>query len=118
MSRRAVTLLIASVGVAGSLLVAALVAVPYGPLPPGPTYNTLGPLNGKPIVAIQGRCTYAPSGHLNMVTVSFYRGPGASPPFNKFAALQVWLSPFEGVVPQAEIFPPGQPQQQLNQQDT
>jgi PDZ domain-containing protein len=118
MSRRAVTLLIASVGVAGSLLVAALVAVPYVALTPGPTYNTLGPLNGKPIVAIQGRRTYAPSGHLNMVTVSFFGGPGASPPFNIFAALQAWLSPHEAVVPQAEIFPPGQSQQQVNQQDT
>jgi len=118
MSRRAVTLLIAAVGVVGALLVAALAAVPYVALTPGPTFNTLGPLNGKAIVRIEVRRTYPASGHLNMVTVSFIGGPGANPAFNIFAALQAWLSPHDAVVPQAEIFPPGQSQQQVNQQDT
>lgn len=118
MSRRAVTLLIAGVGVIGALLVAAVVPVPYVALMPGPTYNTLGPLGGKPIVEINGHRTYPTSGHLNMVTVQFLGGPGANPPFNIFAALQAWLSPHEAVVPQAEIFPPGQSAQQVDRQDT
>src|ERR1017187_1307293 len=88
MSRRAVTLLIAGVGVVGALLVAAILPVPYVALIPGPTFNTLGPLNGKPIVRIEGRRTYSASGHLNMVTVSFIGGPDARPPFNIFAALE------------------------------
>jgi PDZ domain-containing protein len=53
-----------------------------------------------------------------MVTVSYYGGPGANPPFNIFAALKAWLSPHEAVVPQQEIFTPGQTQQQVFQQDT
>jgi PDZ domain-containing protein len=118
MSRRAVTLLIASLGVAASLLISALVPVPYVALMPGPTYNTLGPLSGKPIVQITGRRTYSPTGNLNMVTVSYFGGPGAQPPFNVFAALEAWLTPHEAVVPQAEIFPPGQSRQEVNQQDT
>lgn len=118
MSRRAVTLLIASVGVVGALLVAALVPVPYVALLPGPTYNTLGPLGHKPIVEISGHRTFPTDGHLNMVTVSYIGGPGAQPPFNIFAALQSWLSPHDAVVPQQELFPPGQTQQQVQRQDT
>jgi len=118
MSRRAVTLLIASVGVIGALLVAALLPVPYVALLPGPTYNTLGPLGHKPVVQISGHRTFPTDGHLNMVTVSYIGGPGAQPPFNIFAALQAWLSPHNAVVPQQELFPAGQTQQQVLKQDT
>ncbi len=118
MSRRAVTLMIAALGAVGSLLVAWLVQVPYVALTPGPTFNTLGPLGGKPIVQVIGHRTFPTSGHLNMVTVSYEGGPGAVPPFNIFSAIAAWLSPHNAVVPQSELFPPGQSQQQVIKQDT
>jgi PDZ domain-containing protein len=118
MSRRAVTLLIAGIGLVACLAIVFAVPVPYVALLPGPTYNTLGPLNGKPVVQISGHRTYTAPGHLNMVTVSYIGGPGANPPFNIFAALQAWLSPHEAVVPQEELFPPGQTQQQVVKQDS
>ena len=118
MSRRAVTLLIAGIGVLACLVVVFLVPVPYVALIPGPTYNTLGPLDGKPVIQISGHRTYTAPGHLNMVTVSYIGGPGANPPFNIVAALQAWLSPHEAVVPQQELFPPGQTQQQVVKQDS
>jgi Lon-like protease len=101
-----------------SLVVALLVPVPYVALIPGPTYNTLGPLDGKPVVQVTGHHTYPTSGHLNMVTVSYIGGPGANPPFNIFAAIQAWLSPHEAVVPQEELFPPGKTQAQVVKQDS
>ena len=118
MSRRAITLLIAGIGVLVCLVVVFAVPVPYVALIPGPTYNTLGPLDGKPVIQISGHRTYTAPGHLNMVTVSYIGGPGANPPFNIFAALQAWLSPHEAVVPQQELFPPGQTQQQVVKQDS
>jgi PDZ domain-containing protein len=118
MSRRAATLMIAALGTVGSLLVAWLVQVPYVALTPGPTYNTLGPLGGKPIIQIIGHRTFAAPGHLNMVTVSYEGGPGAIPPFNIFSAIAAWLNPHDAVVPQSELFPPGQTQQQVIKQDT
>lgn len=118
MSRRAVTLLIAGIGVLACLIVVFLVPVPYVALTPGPTYNTLGKLDGKPVVQITGHRTYQAPGHLNMVTVSYIGGPGANPPFNILAAIQAWLSPHEAVVPQQELFPPGKTQQQVVKQDT
>ncbi|MGN6790780.1 MAG: YlbL family protein [Streptosporangiaceae bacterium] len=118
MSRRAVTLLIAGIGFVASVVIVFTVPVPYVALLPGPTYNTLGPLNGKPVVQISGHRTYSAPGHLNMVTVSYIGGPGANPPFNIFAALQAWLSPHEAVVPEEELFPEGKTQQQVVKQDS
>jgi PDZ domain-containing protein len=118
MSRRAVTLLIAGMGVFVSLVVMIALPVPYVALLPGPTYNTLGPLDGKPVVQITGHRTYPAPGHLNMVTVSYIGGPGANPPFNIFRAIAAWLTPHQAVVPQEELFPPGQTQQQVVRQDT
>jgi len=115
-SRRFGTLLAAAAGVLAALVVAAVAPVPYVALTPGPTLNTLGKSGNRPMVQISGHRTYPTSGHLNMVTVSFIGGPGSS--FNIFAALRAWLSPHEAVVPEEEIFTPGQTEQQVNKQDT
>ncbi len=116
MSRRAATLLVAAAGVLIALAVAVVSPVPYVALTPGPTLNTLGVLSGKPLIQIKGHPTYPTSGHLNMVTVSFLGGPGSN--FNIFAALRAWLSPDDAVVPEQEIFTPGQTPQQVARQDT
>ena len=116
MSRRAVTLLVAAVGVLIALAVAVISPVPYVALTPGPTLNTLGELSGKPLIQISGHRTYPTKGNLNMTTVSFLGGPGTR--FNIFAALRAWLSPSDAVVPEQEIFTPGQTPQQVARQDT
>jgi Lon-like protease len=116
MSRRAATLLVAAVGVLIALAVAVFSNVPYVALTPGPTLNTLGELSGKPLIQISGHRTYPTKGNLNMVTVSFIGGPGVR--FNIFAALRAWLTPDQAVVPESEIFPPGQTSQQVRNQDT
>jgi PDZ domain-containing protein len=116
MSRRSLTLFIASVGTAAAIAVCVLIPVPYVILGPGPTLNTLGSLSGTPLIKISGHPTYPTSGHLNMVTVSTTGGPGVH--LNIFRALAAWLNPDEAVVPAAEIFPPGQTAQQTQQQDT
>jgi len=116
MSRRSLTLLIASVGTAAAIAVSVLVQVPYVILGPGPTLNTLGSSSGKPLITISGHPTYPTSGHLNMVTVSYQGGPGDN--LNIFTALAAWLNHDEAVVPESELFPPGQTAKQSQQQDT
>jgi PDZ domain-containing protein len=117
MSRRSLTLLIATVGVIAALAVSVLVSVPYVILGPGPTLNTLGQdSSGKPLITITGHATYPTNGHLNMVTVGYRGGPGVR--VNIFNALAAWLNPHEAVVPASELFPPGQSQQQVQQADT
>ncbi|HJY95309.1 MAG TPA: PDZ domain-containing protein, partial [Streptosporangiaceae bacterium] len=117
MSRRSLTLLIATVGVIAALAIAVLVPVPYVILGAGPTLNTLGKdSSGQPLITISGHATYPTTGHLNLVTVGYRGGPGAN--INIFSALTAWLNPHEAVVPESELFTPGQTQQQSQQQDT
>jgi PDZ domain-containing protein len=116
MSRRTITLLVAGIGVVAAALAAALLPVPYVILSPGPTLNTLGRTSSGPLISISGHPTYPTDGHLNLVTVSFLGGPGDG--FNVFTALRAWLTPHEAVVPEQELFPSGQSEQQVERQDT
>lgn len=70
MNRRILTLLAAVLPVAvfGALLTA--VTVPFVSFGPGPTFDTLGAIDGKQVVEIEGTATHATTGHLNMTTVS------------------------------------------------
>jgi Lon-like protease len=116
MARRTLTLYISAVAVIIAILVAERLPVPYVILGPGPTLNTLGQdQTGKPLITITGHTVHPTSGHLNMVSISYLGGPGHQ--FNVFTALRAWLDPHEAVVPQGEIFAPGQSQQAVTQQD-
>ena len=117
MSRRSLTLAIASVATVAAIAVAVLFPVPYVILTPGPTLNTLGKdSSGQPLISITGHPTYSTSGHLNLVTISYTGGPETR--LNIFQALRAWLAPSEAVVPQTEIFPAGQSAQETQTQDT
>jgi PDZ domain-containing protein len=116
MSRRAATLLVAAAGVLIAIIVAVVAPVPYVALMPGPTLNTLGSVSGKPLIQVKNHPTYQTTGNLNMVTVSLAGGPGTK--FNIFAALRAWLSPNDAVVPESEIFTPGQSPGQVAKEDT
>ena len=116
MSRRSLTLAVAGLATVAAIVVAVLFPVPYVILTPGPTLNTLGESSGKPLISITGHPTYPTTGHLNMVTISYEGGPGVT--LNVFQALRAWLDPSEAVVPESELFPPGQSAQQTQAQDT
>jgi Lon-like protease len=116
MSRRSLTLVIAGLATLATIAVAVLVPVPYVILEPGPTLNTLGEYSGTPLISISGHQTYPTSGNLNMVTISYTGGPGVD--LNVFQALRAWLDPSQAVVPESELFPPGQSAEQTQQQDT
>jgi Lon-like protease len=116
MFRRSLTLSIAGLATLIAIAVAVLVPVPYVILGPGPTLNTLGKLSGQPLISIAGHSTYPTSGNLNLVTISLQGGPGVN--LNIFQALRAWLDPSEAVVPESELYPPGQSVQQTQAQDT
>jgi Lon-like protease len=116
MPRRTLTLYISAIAVIVAIVVAERISVPYVILGPGPTLNTLGKdQSGKPLITVSGHTVHPTSGHLNMVSITYEGGPGHG--FNVFTALRAWLDPHEAVVPESEIFAPGQSQQQVAQQD-
>jgi PDZ domain-containing protein len=117
MSRRSLTMIIASIGTAAAIAVSVLIPVPYVILGPGPTLNTIGKdSSGQQLITIDGHITYPTSGNLNMVTISSAGGPGQN--INIWGALAAWLNPDEAVVPESELYPSGQTAEETQQQDT
>ena len=115
LSRRVRALIIASVLFIVLFALALLMPVPYIILSPGPTYNTLGtdPASGQQIITIMGKTPATTTGHLNLTTVAFSGGRVTA-----FRALAAWLNGDEIVVPRQVEYPPGQSDQQVNQQNT
>jgi PDZ domain-containing protein len=85
--------------------------VPYVALGPGPTYDTLGEVEGRIVVSINGQTTYPTAGRLNMTTVSVSDG------VTLFDALGKWLSGRYAIVPREEIFPPTKTEEQVDQEN-
>jgi PDZ domain-containing protein len=79
----------------------AVVTVPFVSLGPGPTFDTLGEVDGKQVVQIEGTQTHPTSGHLNMTTVS------QRDDLTLGEALTLWLSGQEQLVPRDLVYPPG-----------
>lgn len=103
--------LVLALGVAGALL-----PVPYVVLSPGPTENTLGVHDKKPVITITGRETFATTGALRLVTVAYKGGPDSK--IDLMTALRGWVDPTVAVVPQDTIFPRTQTQEQVEEQNT
>ncbi|HEX4246258.1 MAG TPA: S16 family serine protease [Pseudonocardia sp.] len=93
-------------------VLAGTVRVPLVALGPGPTFDTLGAVDGKPVVSVTGRQTYPTTGHLNMTTVAVTDGLTA------VTALEFWADPERELVPRAAIYPPGKSDQQVEQENT
>jgi Lon-like protease len=116
MTRRAATLIFASVLILVLGMVGAFVPVPYVALRPGPTTDTLGQLGKTPLIQISGAKTYPAQGHLNFVTVAYQGGPGNR--IDLLTALHGWLDPDVAIVPEEAIFPKNVPTKKVEQENT
>jgi Lon-like protease len=90
------------------------ITVPYSEMSPGPTVNTLGDHDGEPVLQIDGRKTYATSGHLNMTTV---RVTSADYRMNLVEAVYGWLAHDNKVVPHDTLYPDGKTEEQSTQEN-
>ena len=114
MTRRVRTLIVVGALFLVAFFVAFLMPVPYVVLSPGPTVNTLGDDdNDHEIIVLKGRQANATTGHLNLTTVDI-----TTKKVTAFAALIGWLQHDRVVVPRSAIYPPGQSQKQINEEDT
>ena len=87
----------------------AVVTVPFVSLGPGPTFDTLGEVDGKQVVAIQGTQTHPTSGHLNMTTSRPQRDD-----LTLAEALTLWLSGQEQLIPRDLVVPPGKSREDVD----
>jgi PDZ domain-containing protein len=90
------------VGIALALVVA-FVPLPYLELAPGPTYNTIGEIDGKPLITISGTTTYPTTGHLDLTTVSERGGPETG--VLTVRLLTGWAQPNTKVLPREVFYP-------------
>jgi Lon-like protease len=91
-----------------------LVPVPYVAMSPGPIENTLGKVDGKPIIKIEGRRTYPTTGKLDLTTVA------VTSPDQKLDIAGViagWVDPSVAVVPRDFVYPPDQTPAEVQQQN-
>ncbi|MGE2692697.1 YlbL family protein [Mycolicibacterium pulveris] len=112
MNRRILTLLVALVPILVFGVLVSLVVVPFVSLGPGPTFNTLGEVDGKPVVQIEGADVYPTSGQLNMTTVSQRDG------LTLGQALVLWLSGREQLLPRDLVYPPDKTREEINEANT
>ncbi len=77
------------------------VPVPYVAQVPGPTYNTLGDIEGESIIAVQGRERNETEGNLNLTTVGVSRGG-----LSLVQAVRGWFDDEVAVVPEESVYPP------------
>lgn len=113
-NRRILTLVAALIPVLVLGALGTVLTVPFVALGPGPTFNTLGKVDGKEVVDVRGTEVDPTTGHLNMTTVSVRDG------LSIFEAFGFWASGKHGLVPRAEVYPPGVSREEIdksNQQD-
>jgi Lon-like protease len=77
------------------------VPVPYVAQVPGPTFNTLGDVDGEPVIRLEGREPDADEGGLNLMTVGVGRGG-----ISLVEAVQGWFDPEVSIVPEDSVYPP------------
>ncbi len=83
--------------------------VPYAAQGPGPTFNTLGDVDGEPVIQIDGAETDQTSGNLNMTTVSVRTNMTLA------QALGRWLLTDDSLVPIEQIIPPNVSEEEMQQ---
>lgn len=89
----------------------AVVTVPYVSLGPGPTFNTLGAVDGKEVVDIEGTHVHPATGHLNMTTVS------QRDDLTLAQALGLWMSGREQLVPHDLVYPPDKSREEVDKEN-
>jgi PDZ domain-containing protein len=86
----------------------AAVPVPYVAQVPGPTFDTLGEIDGEPIISVQGRERNETEGELTLTTVGV-SGAGLS----LVEAVQGWFDSEVSVVPAETVYPPGNSEEEI-----
>ena len=91
-------------------LVGTTLPVPYVAQVPGPTFNTLGEIDGSPIIKVEGREVDEVSGNLNLTTVGVSRGG-----LSLVQAVSGWFDDEVAVVPEESVYPPGRSEEEIRQ---
>jgi PDZ domain-containing protein len=93
------------------VLVGAFVRVPYVVMGPGLAQNTLGKMQNRQVISVQGAPVHQPQGQLLFTTVEVRDGIDVG------SALWYGLNPRYQLVPREAVFPPNLSTKQVNQEN-
>jgi len=102
-TRRIAVLTIGAVLLVVFGLLGTLLPVPYVAQVPGPTFNTLGDIDGSPIITVTGRSKNPVRGNLNLTTVGISQSG-----LSLVEAVKGWFDREVVVVPEEAVYPPDQ----------
>jgi PDZ domain-containing secreted protein len=91
-------------------ILGATLPVPYVAQVPGPTFNTLGDIDGQPIISVEGRERNDVEGNLNLTTVGVSRGG-----LSLVQAVRGWFDDEVAVVPEESVYPPDRSEEETRQ---
>lgn len=91
------------------------IPLPYVVLQPGPITNTLGKLDGKPIIEIKGATAYPAKGQLDFTTVRVVGGPGVR--VNAFDLAVAAVRDDQEVFKREEIYPEATTREEIQQEN-
>ncbi|THJ66092.1 PDZ domain-containing protein [Arthrobacter echini] len=94
---------------------AVLLPSPYVLEAPGPTFNTIGEVDGDPLIQIDGAETFTPDGELDLTTVFVRGGPNGQ--VNVLDTIRAWADPDEDVLPEQLVYPEGTTSSELQEQN-
>lgn len=99
---RALVATLAGLVLLALIALAAVLPVPFIVLSPGPTFNTIGDVDGVPLVEITDTTTYPVTGALDMTTIREEGEPRS--PLTVFGALVAWVDPNRAVLPRELLY--------------
>lgn len=105
------TMLFVTIVVAAGL---SFIPLPYVVLQPGPITNTLGELDGEPIIQVKGETTYPAEGDLDFTTVRVVGGPGVR--VNVFDLAEAALRKDYEIFEREEIYPEEATREEIQQE--
>lgn len=114
MTRRSLTFVVAGALLVALVAVAALLPVPYVVFSPGPVADTLGEVDGGPVIVVEGHPTYPTTGELNFTTV------GVTPAHVQLglgSAFRAWFNSDVAVVPRELIYPNDVPAEEVRERN-
>lgn len=103
---------VTAVLVGGGLFVC-LAPTPYLVEQPGPVYNVLSTIGGKPMITIEGQKDYKTDGSLNMLTVTLQGSSAMGASWLNVGLAKI--DPSLAIVNKTDIYPPGWDDAKLNQ---
>ncbi|MGB5952981.1 MAG: S16 family serine protease [Ornithinimicrobium sp.] len=102
-SRRAGVLLVTVIVLVAVIALLNIVNVPRVIYRPGPTYDTLGEVDGTPVIEVDGLETYPTSGSLDFTTITLSGGPRF--PVSAWDWIQARFDSSTTIVDEQEVFP-------------